>query len=201
MALSRKQKKELERLRHDAGVLLKDQREVLEHAGAVVRDAGRQAADYARDEVAPRVRDTYESRVQPAVDRGAAAVRNAAHTTRTRITDDVLPQVGAAVGSAIAALDVTSLPEVKAAIRKASRRADTARRVALSGSTAKKASAVARGGAASGGVGKYILIGLGVVVVAGIAYAAWETLRADDDLWIDDEVDAVDDAGAETPED
>ena len=52
----------------------------------------------------------------------------------------------------------------------------------------------------SAGPGRYILIGLGVVAVAGIAYAAWQTLRADDDLWIEDldeigaaDVDAADD--------
>jgi hypothetical protein len=48
----------------------------------------------------------------------------------------------------------------------------------------------------SNGPGRYILIGLGLVAFAGIAYAAWQTLRADDDLWIEshDEVGAVDDA-------
>ena len=44
------------------------------------------------------------------------------------------------------------------------------------------------------GPGKYILIGLGVVAVAGIAYAAWQTLRVDEDLWVEDlsEVDPQD---------
>jgi hypothetical protein len=36
------------------------------------------------------------------------------------------------------------------------------------------------------GPGRYILIGLGVVAALGVAYAAWQTLRADDDLWIED---------------
>ena len=38
----------------------------------------------------------------------------------------------------------------------------------------------------SAGPGRYILIGLGVVAAVGVAYAAWQTLRADDDLWIED---------------
>ena len=38
----------------------------------------------------------------------------------------------------------------------------------------------------SAGPGRYILIGLGVVATLGVAYAAWQTLRADDDLWIED---------------
>ena len=40
------------------------------------------------------------------------------------------------------------------------------------------------------GPGRYILIGVGVVAFAAVAYAAWQTLRADDDLWIDDEPEA-----------
>ena len=37
------------------------------------------------------------------------------------------------------------------------------------------------------GVGGYFLIALGVIAVAGLAYAAWQTLRADDELWVVDE--------------
>ena len=37
------------------------------------------------------------------------------------------------------------------------------------------------------GAGRYILIGIGVVAAAAVAYAAWQTLRADDDLWVEDE--------------
>ena len=44
------------------------------------------------------------------------------------------------------------------------------------------------------GPGTFILIGLGVVAVAGVAYAAWQTLRADENLWIEDlaDVGAID---------
>ena len=38
----------------------------------------------------------------------------------------------------------------------------------------------------SPGPGTYVLIGLGVLAVASVAYAAWQTLRADDDLWVED---------------
>ena len=37
----------------------------------------------------------------------------------------------------------------------------------------------------------------GVVAFAGIAYAAWQTLRADDDLWIED----LDEIGADSAPD
>ena len=37
------------------------------------------------------------------------------------------------------------------------------------------------------GVGGWIGIAVGVVAVSAVAYAVWQTLRADDDLWIEDE--------------
>jgi hypothetical protein len=43
----------------------------------------------------------------------------------------------------------------------------------------------------SAGFGRYLLIGIGVVAALGVAYAAWQTLRADDDLWIDDEAETA----------
>ncbi len=43
------------------------------------------------------------------------------------------------------------------------------------------------------GPGRYILIGIGVVAAIGVAYAAWQTLRADDELWVDDEATPVGD--------
>jgi len=43
----------------------------------------------------------------------------------------------------------------------------------------------------SPGPGRYILIGLGVVAAAALAYVAWQTLRADDDLWVEEDEEAV----------
>ncbi|WP_136709161.1 hypothetical protein [Agromyces sp. H66] len=37
------------------------------------------------------------------------------------------------------------------------------------------------------GVGTYLLIGAAVVVAAGVAYAVWQTFRADDELWVADD--------------
>ena len=42
-----------------------------------------------------------------------------------------------------------------------------------------------------GGPGKYILIAACSVAVAVIAYAAWQTLRADDELSVADDMDDV----------
>ena len=194
VALSRKRKKELKQLRGSADTLLQDQKEVLEHASKVVREASRQASNYAREEIAPRVRDTYDDRVRPAVNTGLSVTRSAAHTAREKITDDVLPAVSGAIGSAIAVIEATKNADVRKALSDAAHSAS---------STASKA--VNKVGTKTGlvsppkssGPGKYILIGLAVVAVAGIAYAAYQTLRADDDLWIDDEIDESD---VETPE-
>jgi len=159
MELSRKRKRELGRLKDQAEQLWDDQKQVLEHANRVVHDAQRQTAAFAREEVSPRLRE------------GIAATRSVASGAREKLVDDVFPAVMSALGSALAVLEVAKDPRVRAAIGKVS---------ALRG---KAAPAVSK----SAGPGHYILIGLGVVAVAGIAFAAWQTLRADDELWIDDE--------------
>jgi len=160
MALTRKQKKEIERLRGAASDIWDDQREVLEQASRVVRDATRHLAEVGRDEVAPRV---------------VAAGKSAAGAAGDRIKHDVLPAVSTALGSAIAVLEVAKNPQIREALGKAGKAGSAIR---------AKAPAVP---AKSGGPGKYILIGVGVVALAGIAYAAWQTLRADDELWVSDE--------------
>jgi hypothetical protein len=196
VASSRKRKKELRKLRAQADAVLHNQREVLDHANLVVREAGRQAGTFAREEVAPRVRSTYESRFRPAIDGGLSVTRHAAHTARSAITDDVLPAVTAALGSSLAALEAAKNSDVSKAVSRAQKTAvGKAGKVVES---AKKAGTKAVVKAhlvepkKTSGPGKYILIGLAVVAVAGVAYAAWQTLRADDDLWIDDEIDQSD---------
>ena len=185
MALSRKRQRELKRLKRSAEELWDEQRDAIEHASAVLRDARRQAPNYAREEVAPRVRDAYEDNLRPAVESGFRATRRAASAARDRWSDDVIPAITGAVGSALAMLEAAKDPRVR----------DVARKVSRAG---KRAGLVTP--PKSSGPGRYILIGLGVVAFAGIAYAAWQTLRADDDLWIEDldELGAVDAADDES---
>jgi hypothetical protein len=176
MALSRKRKRELTKLKGQAAELWDDQREVLERANRVVRDASRHARNYAREEVAPRARDAFDDRVRPAVASGLSATRTAASVGRERLVDDVFPAVSSALGSALAILEVAKDPRVRDALKRVSTTGNRAAfRVGIAKSTSNR------------GPGRYILIGVGVVALAGIAYAAWQTLRADDDLWIDDE--------------
>jgi hypothetical protein len=171
MGLSRKRQRELNRLKRSAEELWDEQREAIEHASAVLRDARRQAANYAREEVGPRVRDTYEDRVRPAVRDGLRNGRAAASWGRERLSDDVFPAISGALGSALAMLEAAKDPRIRQVVRKVS-------------GAGQRAGIVQP--AKSAGPGRYILVGLGVVAFAGIAYAAWQTLRADDDLWIED---------------
>lgn len=175
MALSRKRRKELNRLKGQAEHLWEDQKELLDHASRVVRDASRQAANYAREEVGPRVCDTFEDTVRPAVNQGFRTARSAAETGRDRLVGDVLPAMTSALGTALAAIEVAKNRQVREAIGRATRiGTDIGTNVGI----IKPKPA---------GPGRYILIGVGVVAFAAVAYAAWQTLRADDDLWIDDE--------------
>ncbi len=176
MALSRKRQKELKRLRRSAEDLWQEQREAIDHASSVLREARRQAGNYAREEVGPRVQSAYATRVRPVVT-----------SARHGLAHEVLPAVSGAVGSALAVLEATRDPRVRDVVRRAT---STAERIpAKLGKVAplpvKKKSAP---------VGRYIAIGIGAIAVAGVLYAAWQTLRADDDLWIEDlgEVGAAD---------
>ncbi|HNP15924.1 MAG: hypothetical protein KDB18_00775 [Salinibacterium sp.] len=171
MGLSRKRRRELKRLKQGASELWDDQKEVLEHATKVVKDARRQLAEVNREYVAPRVRDAYEARVRPGVESSIAAGRQFAGSARKKVSQDVLPAVSSALGAALAALEVAKSPQVRQALGRVTR--STSKAVVPQKS--------------SGGPGRYILMGIGLVAAAGIAYAAWQTLRADDELWVSDE--------------
>ncbi|MCU1543306.1 MAG: hypothetical protein JWM50_1171 [Microbacteriaceae bacterium] len=198
MGLSRKRQREFTRLKKQTEELLQSQREVLEHAGGVVREASHQAANYAREEVSPRVKGAYDTNVKPVVASGFTATHAVASATKEKVVDDVLPAVASAIASALAVLDAAKSPQVREAIQRVSKGSDeVSKRVskgaeAFSRNVSKNATTFGTKVGLieppkSSGPGKYILVGLGAVAVAGVAYAVWQTLRADDDLWIDDE--------------
>lgn len=181
MALTRKQKKEFKQLKSQTEDLWDDQKELFDHASRVVREASRQASRYARQEVTPKVRDAYEDKVAPVVN----TARSAASNTRDKLVDDVLPSVTSALGTALAAIEVAKNKQVRDAISRAARFGhDVGHRVGI----------VQAPPPPKAGPGRYILIGIGVVAAIAVGYAAYQTLRADDDLWIDDEPEAVDPA-------
>jgi hypothetical protein len=222
MGLSRKRQRELTRLKEHAEDLWGDQKEVLEHASQVVREASRQAANYAREEVTPRVRESLDQNVLPAVASGVAATKSAVATTKERISEDFVPAVTSALGSALAVIEVAKDEKLREAFKTVTDASDLVGKKVSAASTkvnkevgkragkvnakaakvgAQATKAAVKAGLVkpkSSGPGRYILIGVIVVALAGIAYAAWQTLRADDDLWIDEDEVTEKDRGAAT---
>src|SRR5680860_799380 len=97
MSLSRKRRKELDRLRKSADELWSQQQEVLDRANEIAREAARQAGTLTREEVVPRVREGYEHYVRPSLH----ATHEAADGVRRRLVEDVLPGLGTGLGTAI----------------------------------------------------------------------------------------------------
>jgi len=168
LALSRKRKKELKKLRAAALDLWEGQKDLLDHANRVAWSASHNAAGIAREDVAPRVRYAIDHKVKPGIASATAAGRDK--------VNDVLPSLASTIASAIAVLEVAKDPRVRAAFgRIGATGTELGTKVGLV--QPKKSS----------GAGKYVLIGLGLVAAAGVAYAAWQTLRADDELWVSDD--------------
>lgn len=167
------------------------------------------------DKGLPGARDAVAGAVGPAATKAApvakAAGKYAASTTKDALTGVLLPAVSSAASAAVAlaeeAGDRLGLPDsVTKQGEKATARLGTVTKAGhVSGAKggAKLRAAAKAGGAAakhgskkiaeaSGqkkgiGAGRVVLILLGVGLLAGIGYAVWQTLRADDDLWVADE--------------
>jgi len=164
MSLSRQRQSELDELKRTAEDLWEQQQQVIDRASSIAREAGRQVGAVAREEVAPRVRSAVET--------GGSAVADGA---RHRITHDVVPAVTGAAATALAAIDVIRDRQLRAAIQGAGR-FGTDLGVKAGVIQPKKSSPL-----------PWILIGVGVVAAAAVGYAVWQTLRADDDLWVEDD--------------
>ena len=163
MSLSRKRKKELRKLQTQATSLWESQQVLVGEAASVAREAGRQLGHLNREQVKPRVAAGYETYAAPYVEKGKRVVNST-----------VIPAAGAVVGSAMSVWDAAN---------------DTRSRLAsgrgLDFSAFKKpAPAPVKKGMGAGGV---IAIILGVAAALGVLYAAWQTLRADDELWVADD--------------
>ncbi|SJM63105.1 hypothetical protein [Gulosibacter sp. 10] len=199
MALSRKNKRKLKRLRRDADRLWSEQQTVLSKARELGGRGLESARDYADDQVVPAVRKTVDTNIRPAFDRGVETGRSALHTVEKTLQRNVLPAIAQAGGNVTGAVRefVDSNKTIKQVqsrgekiAKKASERVNEARKQLEK--EAKKAAKQAKKDSKSGpGVGGWFLIGAGVAALAAVGYALWQTFRADDDLWIaDEELDA-----------
>lgn len=65
-------RRDIENIRDAAGSAFGRQRDVLESAARILADASRLAARFGRNDVAPRLRDEYESHLAPLVASGLA---------------------------------------------------------------------------------------------------------------------------------
>jgi hypothetical protein len=164
VSLSRKRKKELRKLQTQANSLWESQQVLVGEAASVAREAGRQLGHLHREEIRPRVSAGYETYAAPYVERGKKVYN-----------DTVIPAAGAVVGSALSVWDAANDTRARLA---------SGRGVDLAASWRKAAPAPAKKGIGAGGV---IAIILGVAAAIGVLYAAWQTLRADDELWVADD--------------
>ncbi|MFE1646264.1 DNA helicase [Microbacterium sp. P01] len=178
MGLSRKRKKEIRKLQSKANDLWESQQVLVEEASRIARDAGRQIGNYGKEQVVPTVQKGYGRSVD---------------FSRHVLSDKVVPTAGAVVGSALSVWDAAndtrsrlaagkgfSMPDASSYAKKADKYGKEA-----SKKFAKQLSLEPqRQGIGAGGV---IAILLGVAAAVGVAYAAWQTLRADDELWVADD--------------
>ncbi|MFT4307420.1 MAG: DNA helicase [Microbacterium sp.] len=186
-SLTRKRKKELRRLQNQANKLWDSQQVLVGEAADVAREAGRQLGNYNREHIVPVVQTGYQRYAEPYVTRGLSASRRV-------LSDGVIPAAGAVVGGALSVWDAAAdtrariasgrgltLPSSAALQKKAAQYSASATRK-LSARLA--ALEPPRKGIGTGAV---IALILGGVAAAGVLYAAWQTLRADDELWVADD--------------
>lgn len=188
MDLSNKNKRNLKRLRKNAAKLWDEQQSINERAAELIGKAGETAVSIGQRDVVPAFKDGYEKNVLPVIQNSASSARAAADDARIRVGGVVLPAAASVAGSVASILGQlaganSDFKSIARDGRKVSRQL---------GRKARKAERRLNRHNNDGlGVGGWIGIGVGVVAAAGVAYALWQTFRADDDLWIaDEELDA-----------
>ncbi|MGU3410599.1 DNA helicase [Microbacterium sp. M1A1_1b] len=186
--LSRKRRKQIKKLKGKTASLLGEQRKVLEHANEILADARSHAADAARKDIAPRVQHAIDNGVRPAVATGVHAATSAAQTASHRFQTEVIPGLMSTAGSVMSVGDLAKDPRVKKLVKKAQKKGKQAKKAAAKYTPGHQKQGIGFGGVA--------LIVVGVVAIAGAAYAAYQTLRADDDLWVADDADSADKSAA-----
>lgn len=185
MSLNRKSKKELRKLQKQAANLWESQQILVGQAGDVAREAGRQLGRYNREHIVPAAQHSYEKYAAPYVGKGTDAGRKV-------LNGAIVPAAGAVVGTALSVWDVANDKRLRLtdgrgfggfdaeSFRKNAAKAGAA-------ATAKLSLAAPKKKKKSLGAGGVIAIILGVAATAGVLYAAWQTLRADDELWVADD--------------
>ena len=178
MDLSRKRNRELKRLRRDADDLWEKQQEVLSHTGDMMREARRQLSLLTKEQVTPRVKGVIDDRVRPGIDRSVEFGQNVAGSARHALLENVLPSIAAVIGSTLSVVDMARSGDLTDAVGTAKSRGEKAFRAARKSYQPEPKKL---------GVGGILGIIVGATALAGVAYALWQTFRADDELWIADD--------------
>lgn len=208
-------KKQVKRLKKDAQRLWSDQQALLTRANSVGRDALPHVQGFAKDglsKAVPGATTLVAEKVAPAVGKaGKAAGTYAASTTKDALSGLFIPAVSSAAAAAVAlageagerlglpdtvAKQGTKVTDKLASVTKSGYKSEAKAGVKLKAAAAAGSVAAKQGskqvakatGTKQGiGVGGVLGILLGVGLLVGIGYAVWQTLRADDDLWVADE--------------
>ena len=99
-----------------------------------------------------------------------------ADVAREKVQRELLPAVSSALASAVAVLEVAKDQRVREALSQVRRAGNTiGKRVGIAPAKPPVSA------------GRYVLVALAAVAAAGVAYAAWQTLRPDEDLWVADD--------------
>ena len=187
VSVSRKRKKELRKLQNQANQLWEAQQVLVGEAASVAREASKQLGHFGREQVKPQVQAGYQQYAAPYVDRGVQASKQV-------LERNIVPAAGAVVGSALSVWDAANDTRARLASGKGlsmpdaakySKKMDKYTKEATKAMSAKLAGRTPqRQGMGAGGV---IALILGVAAALGVLYAAWQTLRADDELWVADD--------------
>ena len=191
MALSRKNTRQMKRLRKDANRLWEEQQVVFAKARELASRAGGAARVYTESEVLPPVRDRFDSTVRPAFDQGLETGRKALAQAEHSMNKTVLPAIAALGGTVAGAVKHCADRNSDVLKNLQHRTGDFSKDAQKRFVEIQKRFEPAPPKKSGPGVGGWFLIGAGVAAVAAIGYALWQTFRADDDLWIaDEELDA-----------
>lgn len=187
MNLSRKRKKQLRALQKQANKLWESQQVLVGEAADVAREAGRQLGHFNREQVVPAVQDNYHRYAEPYISRGVNASKRV-------LTNNVIPAAGALVGGALSVWDAADETRSKLAAGRGLAMPDSAKMQKKAAKYGKQVSKELSARLAAlepkkkgMGAGGVIAIILGALAAGGILYAAWQTLRADDELWVADD--------------
>ncbi|WP_105566733.1 DNA helicase [Microbacterium halophytorum] len=157
---SKKQKKELRKLQKSAAELWDKQQVVAGEAAALARVAGTQAKRFGREQLVPAAHEKYDAYLSPYVERARPYADRGYAASKRAVENRVVPAVGSIVGRAAGAWDAA--------------RQAAGRQVVEPPKKKRKA-------------GPVLAVILGIGAAVGIAFVAWQTLRADDELWVADD--------------